>query len=132
MTRVKLPMQSEAQIKRAVQDLLKARGIMCFRLNSGNFFASYKGKTRRIMGNPSGTADLLAVFNRKMRLILNGIAMGFAEELCQELVWIELKRVGARQSPEQKVFQQMVEKEGHTYLLIHSAAELNDWLSKNT
>lgn len=115
--------QSEAQIKRAVMDLLKARGVLCFRMNAGDRYVPYRGRVQKITGHPSGTADILA--------FVCGSGMG-DPPLRLFPLWIELKCISAKQSAEQKVFQQMVEAEGHTYLLIHSAAELEDWLQKNT
>lgn len=101
----------EKDVLRAVEAFLKARGMLCFRMNSGATFLSYKGKMRCIRGNPSGTADLLTFIGSLP-------------------VWAECKSSEGKQSEIQKQFQAMVEKEGHVYLLVRSAAEVEDWIQE--
>jgi hypothetical protein len=107
--------RSEADVMRSVKALLKATGILSFRMNSGDRFGSYKGKVWRIMGNPTGTADLLCFIPKE----------GYVLPL-----WIEAKSSIGKQSPEQKQFQEMVENEGHSYLLARSAEDLHEWLTR--
>jgi hypothetical protein len=47
------------------------------------------------------------------------------------VVWIECKAGRGQQSGEQKLFQQEVEAEGHTYLVVRDAAELQQWVKLN-
>jgi len=118
--------RSEADVKRAVVELLKARGVLCFRMNAGDQIVVHGKSRHRVMGNPSGTADILCFPQRTYSADRSNATW---QE--PEIVWLELKSPTGEQSAEQKQFQQMVEDEGHTYLLIRSAAELEEWLRKN-
>lgn len=106
--------RSEADVLRSIKALLKARGILCFRMQSGDRFGSYKGKTWRIMGNPSGTADILCFIPKD----------GYPTP-----VWIEAKSSIGKQAPGQKQFQEIVEREGHSYLLVRSSQDVETWLT---
>lgn len=97
---------------RSVKALLKARGVLSFRMQAGDRFGSYKGKVWRIMGNPAGTADLLCFY------------AGFNP------LWIEVKSSVGKQTPVQKQFQEIVERQGHIYLLARSASEVEAFLSE--
>lgn len=121
--RIKEPKRSEADVKRAVMDLLKARGIMSFRMNAGDRFGSYKGRTWKIAGHPTGTADILAF-----------LPLGVDYVGChnQFILWIETKSSIGKQSSEQIVFERMVKDQGHDYILARSAFDVQDWLDKNT
>lgn len=97
----------EADTKRAIMQYLKLRKILHFRMNSGNQFLSYKGKTRCIRGHEKGTADILV----------------FTKDECDYNdypVWLEVKTSTGKQSPDQKAFQEMVELEGHAYHIVRS------------
>lgn len=110
----------EAGPKKAIMELLKERGVMFFRMQSGT---SHIGKGNHINMNPNGTADLLALVHR---LFGGGIQHWIIP------LWIEVKKSDGEQSNAQKEFQQRVEAEGHQYLIARSAQEVADWLQANT
>jgi hypothetical protein len=80
-----------------------------------------RGSQRVRFGVP-GTADLMAT------IALGPTARIPSPALNQVVVWVETKSERGRQSREQQIFQRVVENAGHVYLLVHSAAELYDWL----
>ena len=45
--------------------------------------------------------------------------------------WLEVKRPKGKQSDNQKVFQEAVEKAGGLYAIVHSVEEVAEWLAKN-
>jgi len=47
-------------------------------------------------------------------------------------LWIETKAQAGRQSPARRLFQQIVESEGHVYLVVQSAAQLYDWAARSS
>jgi len=51
--------------------------------------------------------------------------------VCYPTLWIECKRPGGKQSRDQRMFEQTVRQLGHAYLLVESAAELEEWLERN-
>ncbi len=118
--------RSEADVKREVLRLLKCRGLISFVMNAGSTFLSHKGKMRCIRGNPAGTADLLVFVNHPFFNTSTGRFDRFPSPL-----WLECKSSEGKQSPVQKQFQQMVKREGHTYLLVRSAEEVEIWLKAN-
>jgi hypothetical protein len=121
--------RSEASVKSSVQKLLKARGSLCFRMNSFDQIIVEGKKRRRIMGNPSGTADILVFGRQRWGEKSSG---GVVEKLYRIMpLWIECKSSTGKQSREQRQFQELVERENHTYLLVRSADELNSWLNQN-
>lgn len=113
-------LNGEASVKKAVEDLLKWEHIPYWRLNSGDRYGIYKGKTWRIRGCEAGTADILAAPNLPM-----GIT-GIPEPV---FLWIEAKRPdGGTWSKEQQEFADTVRNRGHYYLLVKDVSELQTWL----
>jgi hypothetical protein len=106
-------------IMRAVTDLLTAERVWWMRCNSG---AMRYGKNRLMRWGRVGMADLLA--------LLPVITANTADELVtvHRVVWLEIKRPGERITAEQQAFREEVEAEGHTYLIVMDAAELQAWL----
>jgi hypothetical protein len=104
---------AEKDVLASVRKALKALGVFHLRVNTGR--ARFQGKTkiRYVDYGFPGMADLLAFphfSNRPMPL------------------WIETKGSDSSQTREQKMFQQIVEQEGHYYVCVRSAAELIEWL----
>lgn len=108
----------ESDILSSCLKLLKARGIFAMRMNTGSFAREYKGKKRFVKFGLKGCADILAI--RRVQFY-----EGLAYRTEHNPLWIETKAPGGRQSPAQKEFAAMVTAEGHRYLVVHSAEELN-------
>lgn len=108
---------SEAEVLRSVRSLLKARGIVHMRMNCG---AMKNAAGQHVQFGAPGMADLIAwpvtYWNAEM-------------ESCT--LWIECKSSTGKQSKQQKWFEGIVEPLGHTYLLVRSAEEVEEWLSDN-
>jgi hypothetical protein len=108
-------------VMRAVIDLLTIEKIWHMRVNVGAF---HNGK-RPVFFGRKGMADLLA--------LLPVITANTADELItvHRVVWLEIKRPGEHITAEQQAFREEVEAEGHLYLIIEDAAELQAWLKGN-
>lgn len=106
----------ESDTLKAILQYLEMRGILYFRMNSGDRFGSYKGKTWRIRGHQKGTADIL-VFKKES--IYLGRNLGTIPEYIEYplVCWVECKSALGKQSLEQKQFQQRVEEWGHIYIV---------------
>ena len=111
--------RKEADVQRSVIELLKRLSILAFRMNSGAFTFEHKGKKRFFRAGTPGMADLLAFPWVKWSVDVKAPMP----------VWIECKSSRGKQSREQELFQKVVESEGHTYLIVQSAAEVYDWLA---
>lgn len=120
------PSRSEADIKKSIMEYLKARGVIAFRMNAGDrYVKSAKGKMYRIMGHPSGTADILA-FPPGSWVSFEGLKPGETRRgvTLPLILWIEAKSSTGKQSEEQKLFQRIVEGLGHRYILARSADDV--------
>ena len=106
----------EKDIQRAILDLLAAKHILAFRMNSGTAIKSYGGKTRAITFGVPGMADILAFPQLKITTDARVIVAPFP-------VWIEVKG-DSKQSDLQKSFQAQVEAEGHRYILARSIEDV--------
>ncbi len=84
------------------------RRCVFFRNNCG--VAQRNGHTIRFgVGSPGG-ADLIGLFNGRF-------------------IAIEVKTPIGRQTPEQKLFQQLIESKGGVYVILRSADEARAWLA---
>jgi hypothetical protein len=118
--------RAESEALRSVKDLLYQLGIFWERRNTG--VAKHKTGRPVRFGIP-GTADIMATIDlgrhRPGLVAPNGLRP-------QLLLWIETKSARGTQSYDQKLFQRIVEQNGHAYLMVRSAGEVVDWLkSKN-
>lgn len=124
---------SEANVQRAVCDLLDAKRIFWCRMNAGDRFGSYtskktgKAKGWCIKGQKEGTADLLALISRWV-----GGNGQVPVSTAHIVLWIETKPTGGTQSPAQIDFQQDVEARGMTYLLVDSIDVLISWFKDHS
>jgi hypothetical protein len=107
--------QRESGVLRACLDVLAAEKIWHRRWNTG----AVKDGKRFFRFGRKGDADILA--------IRRYFDQGAWRELL-EPVWIETKATRGKQTADQREFQREVEAEGHTYLLVRDAAELQAWL----
>lgn len=115
----------ESDVLASVLALLKARGIFALRMNVGGVRASYRGKERYVRFGVKGMADVLAL--RKLTGG-RGTSGRWIENMKPSPIWIECKAGRNKQSSAQSEFQALVEAEGHSYLTVRSAAELETWL----
>lgn len=97
------PPVREQDIQRLILDYLKAKKILAFRMNTGAASGIYKGKRWFMRFGSPGMADILAFLRTTPQ---GGLPL-----------WIEVKREGGKLSPDQKAFQEMVQREGHYYLV---------------
>ena len=130
---------TEANVQKAVCDLLTAKKIFWLRMNAGDCFGETNGRKWRIKGHAPGTADLLVL--TKMGTLLRDVftvgeplAIAQKDRNCMIFtfrpLWIELKAPGKKQTPEQKEFQKDVTERGMTYLLVDDVQILVDWLKE--
>ena len=129
--RMKLPTRPERDVLASVRKLLEAYGIWHIRMQTGGFRDMYGHNVRF---GAKGCADLRAdpVINTLLKYEFESspTGMGFIRVWHIQPLWIETKASGGVQSKAQKFFQQTVESYGHTYLLVKSAAEVQEWLTK--
>jgi hypothetical protein len=97
----------ESAVLAEVLQCLANRQILCFRMNVG----AHKVGSRFIRYGVKGMADVLAFPKGKAPL------------------WIEAK-ANTKQSADQAIFQQVVEADGHWYLVAHSYEELEAFLKE--
>ena len=109
------PRYAEKDVLASVRKALKALGVFHLRMNTGKAKFQGKGKTYYVDYGFPGMADLLAFPHSHAR--------------SQPVpLWIETKASDSTQKSEQKMFQRIVEQEGHYYVCVRSAAELIEWL----
>lgn len=95
---------TEKATQKACIDYLEAKGIFHYRNNSGAVVSEYKGKQRFMRFGASGSPDIIAV--------INGRYIGF-----------EIKDIKGKQSENQILFQESLEKAGGAYHLIKTIDE---------
>jgi hypothetical protein len=108
---MKLPRRKESDILSSCLRYLKARGIICFRMQVG----AMKRGNRYVPFGTKGQADILCFPSVKG-------PCGFRHP---HPLWVETKRIGCHQTAEQKRFASVVSAEGHSYIVVHSAEELS-------
>lgn len=98
--------QSESQIQSDIRLALGQRDdVMLIRINVGKFRPLHGDQSRVIVSAPTGTPDLLGVWN--------GRALA-----------IEVKKTKGQQSYEQKMFQRAWERRGGLYILARSVDDV--------
>lgn len=109
----------EAQIQASIMDYLAARRIFAIRMNSGAVVSEYKGRTRMIRYGMKGMADVLAFH------YLGDEKTPFDSGLNQVTpLWIEVKAPKGRTTPDQDAFAEMVQAEGHRYIVARSIEDV--------
>lgn len=117
---------TEAETQKAVMEYLAASRIFAFRLNT----AAVKVEKRffRAHSLGKGAADVVAM-PRSLRVqSANGRILYIDGP--PAVWWIEVKRPGGKQSPEQKSFQVKVEAQGQNYLLVESIDQVIEWVKE--
>jgi hypothetical protein len=117
----------ESGVLAEILQCLRNHRILCFRMNTGAHVATdAKGKPRMIRYGVKGMADVLAFVN--IRTLPNVPAILRATDFTTQVIWIEAKAKGGKQSPDQSIFQQVVEADGHWYVVVRSYEELEAYL----
>jgi hypothetical protein len=111
------PKRSEADVLQQVMRLLRGRSVAFVRRNVGGA----RNAGQYFSWGVRGEADIEAW----PRCRIDGWAN------VPHTLWLELKSSTGKQSPAQAAFQRMVESLGHTYLICHSADEVNRWLDEH-
>lgn len=106
---------TESNTQRAVLDLLAAKRIRHWRMNSGAMLAEHNGKKRFLRFGEPGMADIMAVTSFRVRHMVNESTY-WAD--IPRIVWLEIKSPTGKQSAAQKEFQRNAEANGETYLLV--------------
>lgn len=108
------PKVHESGVLRACLQLLEVEHIFHRRWNSGSAKVDNGDGTQRFFRFGSkGDADILAIPN--IRDVPHPL-------------WIETKSDTGRQTFDQKIFQKIVEAQGHTYLLVRDVCTVQQWL----
>lgn len=100
-------MKSESAISKEIRDALTSLGIETFRMNSGA--ARVRGGF--VHGHKKGTADILA-------------CLWLPNESLPRWAWIEVKKPGGKQSPEQREFECDRAYKHQIYWLVDSVDDL--------
>jgi len=117
---LKIP-RKEGDVQRSVIELLKRLSVLAFRMNSGKFALEHKGKQRFFRAGCPGMADVLAFPWVKWSVDVKAPMP----------LWIEVKSSRGKQTEDQWLFQRLVERDGHSYLLARSAHEVYSWLKEH-
>jgi hypothetical protein len=122
----------EANTQAAILELLAAHHIFAFRINTGGFGGSHKGKKWFVKAHSlgKGCADILALPMFTSLMNCGGCGFEYTSKGHALPTWIEVKSPGKKQSPEQVSFQELVESLGHKYLLIDNINVLSKWLAE--
>jgi len=107
----------ESAIQRSILDLLAAKGILAFRMNTGAMSGSYKGKKWFMRFGVPGMADILAFPASK-------VPGAQTWPYVPAPLWIECKALKGKQSELQKSFQAQVKNNGHRYMVAHSVDDV--------
>jgi hypothetical protein len=108
----------ESGVLAEILQCLRNHRILCFRMNVG----VHQVGSRFIRYGVKGMSDVLAF--PKKDIDLNGLYGG--EQVVP--LWIEAKSRDGRQGADQKIFQQVVEADGHWYVVVRSYEELDAYL----
>ena len=92
---MKLSPPREAEIQRAILELLQVLGIPAWRANTGAIKATYQGRDRFVRFGPKGQADILGVLPPLGRALA-----------------VEVKRPGKKASMEQEAFLNLITRTG--------------------
>ena len=117
-------MTPEGAVLRQIMDYLAARHVLAFRMQVGAVSAQHEGKKRFMRFGTAGMADVLAFHKRRAGWLSNPAIKGDYRTDIITPTWIEVKAPKGKQSPLQKSFQEMVEREGHLYIVARSIDDL--------
>ena len=121
---------TEGQIKKQITDYLtyeENQGhLLHFRLNAGSFVVTNPDGQirRRIIGLPIGTADFVVLQNMQFT-----VTQLYQDNFCQ-ITFLEVKRLGGKQSKEQKEFETKVKEFHCRYYVVTNVEEVESILHK--
>ncbi len=102
----KPPPPLESAIQRTCIALLRSRGVLCWRNNTGSFAGEYKGKRRFMRFGTKGASDILGVLDDGRMLA------------------VEIKREGQKPSAGQVAFMAIVNSKGGVGFWVDNARYL--------
>jgi hypothetical protein len=123
----------ERDVLKSITDYLAAEGIWFTRVNTGAVTASHNGKKRFFRFGQKGMADILATpkirrfFPSGQLTVLN---LAHEEISMPVTLFVEVKRPGGKQTPEQLRFELECAQRGHAYLLADSVDAVMEWLKE--
>lgn len=94
-TKAKVPKPLEAEIQRAILDVLRFHGVECWRANTGAFAGEHKGRSRFVRFGEKGQSDILGMIGPNARFLA-----------------IEAKRPGNKPTLDQILFMQRINAAG--------------------
>lgn len=100
----------EADIQKQILQYLELKRVFHYRNNSGGMTHEYNGKKSFMRFGEVGSPDIVCV--------IDGIYTG-----------IEVKRPGGKQSENQKIFQENLERAGGRYFIAYSLDDVINMLS---
>lgn len=110
----------ESGVLRACMDLLAVHKIWHCRMNTG----AVKDGKRFFRFGKKGMADILALPKSKIRC-------NDDYWITQEVLWIEAKADGCKQSDAQIDFEKEVSMQSHHYLVVRDVNTLSAWLKEH-
>lgn len=117
---------SEREIQNSILELLKLEGIFALRLQTGA--AKIGNQLVRFHSGGSGVADIVAFPRMRQREmqppVLDTLGYGIG-------LWIEVKSVTGRQTPEQVAFEDNMRARGMYYLLARDLGDVTEWISQH-
>lgn len=107
-------------------DLLTAKGFYCWRSNNIPVSVIENGKrTFRKFNGMKGVSDILAVAPHPAMFDETSPLVWKSRSGC---IWcIEIKTAKDKQSPDQKKFQEQIEKRGGIYMIVRDTIDELDW-----
>jgi hypothetical protein len=126
----------ESGVLAEILQCLRSHRILAFRMNVG----MHKIEGRYIKYGVSGMADILAFPSVKLpeaildilleneQCVSNVVLRRLLRDGNPQPLWVEAKAVKGKQSPNQSIFQQVVEADGHWYVVVRSYEELEAYL----
>lgn len=100
---------NESELQSRIVDILRENHFVVFSVPNGGKRHPAVGAKLKREGVLKGVSDTIIVMDN-------------------DLIFLEIKMPGEKQSLEQKIFQEIVELLGHTYLLWESVQECRDWI----
>ena len=103
----------EKDLQNLIIEYCGYKNILCFRTNAGDYYnESETGKKYKIKGMSKGFPDLIILINSKT-------------------LFVELKKLGGKQSKDQKKMEIDINETGNNYYLIDNFEDFEKLIKKN-